>query len=122
MTKSRNAEFKITDAQEMVVKALPPLTQPPGVFLRDVILPSWGQTNVAALARALGVNRPNLVNVLKGEVDVSRELAYRLGARLNDEVADLLINYQLQWDMQRERDRREALKGEIERVAPVDLG
>lgn len=117
MSKSRNAEYKIIDAQEMVVKALPPLTQHPGVFLRDVILPSWGQTNVAALARALGVNRPNLVNVLKGDVDVSRELAYRLGARLSDEVADLLINYQLQWDLQREHDRREALKGEIERVA-----
>lgn len=67
------------------------------------------------------MNRPNLVNVLKGDVDVSRELAYRLWARLSDEVADLLINYQLQWDLQRERDRREALKGEIERVAPPEV-
>lgn len=121
MPKTNTEEFKLMDAQDQLVRALPPLVQHPGLFLRDVILPSWGQTNVAALARALGVNRPNLVNVLKGDVDISRELAYRLGARLNDQVADLLINYQLQWDLQQERGRREGLKAEIERVAaPVE--
>lgn len=116
MTK-RNSEFKIRDVEEMRVKALPPLDRPPGVYLREVILPAWGATNISGLAAALKVNRANLIDVLNGKVSVSRELAYRLGARFNDHVADLLIAYQHQWDIEQDRARREALKLEIERVA-----
>lgn len=107
--------YKITDPAEMAVK-LPAIDRAPGCFLRDVVLPEYGMTNVADLARRLGVNRPNLVNVLGGTSAVSRELAYRLGALLNDHVADLLIAYQHAWDLQNEAGRREELKAEIERV------
>lgn len=115
-----HAEHKITDPAEMSVK-LPPLDRAPGCFLRDVILPEYGMTNVADLARRLGVNRPNLVNVLGGTSSVSRELAYRLGALLNDHVADLLIAYQHAWDLQTEAPRREAVKAEVERL-PAPAG
>jgi plasmid maintenance system antidote protein VapI len=108
-TATEPENYKIDNPEAMKVDQILPLDVHPGVYLRDTILPAWGQTNVAALARALGVNRPNLVHVLAGRVDVSRELAYRLGARFNDAVADLLISYQLRWDMQNEASRREAL-------------
>lgn len=118
MSKTDSESYKITDPDEMIVKDLPPIDRPPGVFLRDVILPEWGATKIAPLAAALKVNRPHLIDVLNGKGNVSRELAYRLGARFNDHVADLLIAYQHQWDLQQEQSRREQLKEEIERVPP----
>lgn len=121
MSEANSASYKITDAAEQVVNALPPLDRHPGTFLRDVILPEYGMTNVAELARRLGVNRPNLVDVLAGKVDVSRILAYRLGALFNDHVADLLISYQHAWDLAQERDKREGFKSVIERL-PAPAG
>jgi len=115
MVQRNDAEFKITDPDEMIVKHLPPLDVHPGVFVRDTLLPQYG-LNIAALARLLDVNRPNLHRVLSGERDVSRELAYRLGALMNDHVADLLISYQMAWDKQQEAPRREALKAQITRL------
>lgn len=116
MPNTKRDDFKIQDVREMMVGALPPLDRTPGVFLRDVILPEWGATKIAPLATALKVNRPHLIDVLNGKASVTRELAYRLGARFNDHVADLLIAYQHQWDLQQEAARREQLKAEIERV------
>lgn len=116
MSKSPPEDFKITDPEEMKVQAMPLLTKHPGVYLREVILPEWGATKIAPLAAALKVNRPHLVDVLNGRGNVTRELAYRLGARFNDHVADLLISYQHQWDLQQEAARREELKQEIEPV------
>lgn len=116
MPKPPPEDYKIHDEADMMVVDLPPLDRPPGVFLREVILPEWGATKIAPLAAALKVNRPHLVDVLNGRGNVSRELAYRLGARFNDHVADLLIAYQHQWDLQQERGRREELKKEIEAV------
>lgn len=115
MSKSQNAEFKITDPVEMLVEHQPPLHIHPGVFIRDVLLPQYG-LKVAPLARMIGVARPNLHHVLQGNRDVSRELAYRLGALMNDHVADFLINYQVAWDKQQEAARREELKREITRL------
>ena len=116
MPNAPSASFKITEAAEQVVKSLPPLDRHPGCYLRDVILPEYGMQNVSELARRLAVNRPNLVNVLAGRSDVSRDLAYRLGALMNDHVADLMISYQHAWDLARERDRRAQFKAEIERL------
>lgn len=109
-------EFKITDPAEMLVLDDQPLTTHPGVFLREVILPQWGLTKIAPLARMLGVNRPNLHNVLHGTSDVSRELAYRFGALLGDHAADFLIAYQNRWDLEQEKGRREELKRQIPRL------
>ncbi|MFC0305276.1 HigA family addiction module antitoxin [Rhizorhabdus histidinilytica] len=118
MSKRNPDEFKITDPAEMLVTKQPPIDKHPGVFLRETILPQWG-LNVAEAARRLGVNRPNLHNVLQGKADVSRDLAYKLGALMRDEVADLLIAHQLQYDLAREREKREAFKATIERMQPV---
>lgn len=115
MPKRDTSHYKIQAAEEMIVEALPPLDRHPGVFLRDVLLPEWG-LGISELARRLNVNRPNLSEVLAGKRDVSRELAYRLGALIGDHLADFLINYQHQWDLQEDRERREALKAEIARM------
>lgn len=116
MSKAPPEDYKIHDEAEMMVDTLPPLDRPPGVFLREVILPEWGATKIAPLAVALKVNRPHLIKVLNGDANVTHELAYRLGARFNDHVADLLIAYQHKWDLQQGAARREELKQEIERM------
>jgi len=120
MPSKASEQYKITDQAEMLVEALPPLDRHPGQFIREVLLPEYGLT-ISGLAEAIKVNRPNLSNVLHGKNDVSRELAYRLGALMRDEVADLLIAYQNAWDLQQERGRREVLKAEIARLPePVE--
>lgn len=105
------------NASEMLVSALPSLSMHPGEFIREVLLPEYG-LSVSEVARRIGADRATLSNVLHGKHDVSRDLAYKLGALLNDETADLLIAYQHAYDLERERDRREAYKQSIERVAP----
>lgn len=117
--KARRVPHKITDPAKMMIEHQPPLDIHPGVFIRDVLLPQYG-LKVGPLARMIGVARPNLHHVLQGSRDVSRELAYRLGALMNDHVADFLISYQMAWDKQQEAGRREELKREITRLpAPV---
>ena len=114
-TPDLDSGYKIADPAGMLIGELPPLDRHPGIYFREVLMPQWG-LKVAPLARAIGVNRANLHEVLSGRSDVSRELAYRLGALLNDHVGDFLIGYQLAWDIERERERREQLKREIERL------
>ena len=117
MSKREPAKFKIGDPAHQQVSALPPLTVHPGTWIRDVILPEYG-LDISKLARLIQVNRANLSEVLAGKRDVSRELAYRLGALLNDHVADLVIAYQQAWDVERERGRREELR---QMIAPLLL-
>jgi addiction module HigA family antidote len=108
---------KIEIASEMLVSALPSLSMHPGEFIREVLLPEYG-LSVSEVARRIGADRATLSNVFHGKHDVSRDLAYKLGALLNDETADLLVAYQHAYDLERERDRREAYKQSIERAAP----
>lgn len=116
MSKRQTDEYKITDARDMVVRGLPLIDRHPGLFLRDVILPEFGVTNVAELARRLDVQRVGLVKILAGGRGISRDMAYRFGALLNDEVADLLIAYQQAWDLQQEQQLRQHLREAIERL------
>jgi len=118
MSKRDTAQFKLEKAADMVIGALPPLDRHPGVYLKETILPEWG-LSVAETARRLGVDRAGLHGVLTGKYDVSRDLAYKLGALLRDEVADLLIAYQHAYDLDRERDRRAGYKVSIERMQPA---
>lgn len=111
--------FKIEAAADMVVEALPPLEQHPGLFIRHTLLPEYGLT-VSEAARRIGVDRAGFTGVLDGKYSVSRDLAYKLGALMNDPVADLLIAYQHAYDLAQERERREAFKAKIERVEPVE--
>lgn len=115
MSNRTTEDFKIRDAQDQLVRELPPLDQHPGVFARDVLLPEYG-LNISDVARLLKLNRANLSEVFSGKREVSRDLAYRLGALMRDQVADLLIAYQHSWDLQHERERREQFRREIERL------
>jgi addiction module HigA family antidote len=115
MSKRDSAEYKIEKASEMIVGALPPIDKHPGAFIREVLLPEYG-LSVAETARRIGVDRAGFHSTLTGKYDVSRDLAYKLGALMRDEVADLLIAYQHAYDLAREREKREAYKATIERV------
>lgn len=110
-------EFQITDPAEMLVDDCAPLAMHPGVYFRTVVMPQW-KLNVSQLAERIGVNRPNLHNVLQGKSEVSRELAYRIGALLGDSAADFLIAAQHRWNLEQEREHREALKAGIARMDP----
>lgn len=115
--KDHSSQYKIAAGEDMIVSALPPLDQHPGHFIRDVLLPEYG-LKVSPAARLLGVNRAGFIRVLDGKHDVSRDLAYKLGALMNDAVADLLIAYQHAYDLARERGKREEYKAMIQRVPP----
>jgi len=114
-----DAQVKIEKAAKLVMEAVPALDRHPGAFIKEVLLPAWG-LSVAQAARSIGVDRAGFHNTLAGKYDVSRDLAYRLGALMTDDVADLLIAYQHAFDLAKERDRRDAFKAQIVRVsAPV---
>lgn len=115
MPKRDSNQFKITDPAQMRVDALPPFDRHPGHFIRDTLLPEYG-LSISALAGRLELNRSNLSNVLNGKSDVSRDLAYALGALMSDHVADLLIAWQNAWDLEQERGRREDFKRRIARL------
>lgn len=118
MTKRNDAQFKIKKAAEMIVSAVPPIDRHPGTFIKEVLLPEYG-LSVAEAARRLGVDRAGFHNTLAGKYDVSRDLAYKLGALMRDEVADLLIAYQHAYDLAKDREKRETYKATIERVPAV---
>lgn len=111
--------YKIEAAADMVVGALPPIDQHPGHFIRRTLLPEYG-LSVSEAARRIGVDRAGFTGVLDGKYAVSRDLAYKLGALMNDHVADLLIAYQHAYDLAQELERREGFKAKIERVQPVE--
>jgi len=114
-----SAQYKIEAAAEMVVSAVPQLDQHPGKFIKDVLLPEYG-LSVAEAARRIKMDRATLHLVLTGKHAVSRDLAYKLGALMRDEVADLLIAYQHAYDLAKDREKREEYKATIERVPAVD--
>lgn len=121
MSKRDTAQYKIEKASEMIVGALPPIDRHPGAFIKEVLLPEWG-LSVSETARRLGVDRAGFHGTLTGKYDVTRDLAYKLGALMRDEVADLLIAYQHAFDLTRERERREAFKATIERLPEPTSG
>jgi plasmid maintenance system antidote protein VapI len=108
--------FKITDPEEMKVRAAT-MTGHPGAFIRNVLIPEYG-LDVAKTARAIGVARPGFIKTLDGEYAVTLDLAYKLGALMRDEVADLLIAWQHKHDLDQERDKRAEYRRTIQRVTP----
>lgn len=115
MTKHAKSEFKITDPEEMRVDQPPPLAISPGEFIKTVVLPEWGLTAKSA-AEAIGVNRVTFTNTLNGKHELTRDMIYRLGALLGDQVADLLLAHKHAWDLEQERAQREAHKTAIARL------
>lgn len=118
MTKRDTSQYKITDPVEMLVRTQPPIDKHPGIFIKETLLPAYG-LSVSEAARRLGVDRAGFHVTLSGKYDVSRDLAYKLGALMRDEVADFLIAYQTAYDKQREAEKREAYKKWIPRAEPV---
>lgn len=118
MARRDNTKYKITDPVAMLVRRQPPVDKHPGAFIRETLLPAYG-LSVAEAARRISVDRAGFHQTLAGKYDVSRDLAYKLGALMRDEVADFLIAYQAAYDLEREREKREAYKATIVRAEPV---
>ena len=115
MAKRDSSEFKITDPAEMLVAhPLPPLEHP-GPWIKSVLLDGLGITVVGAAA-AMGVNRPNLHNVLTGRAALTWDMAYRLEA-LTGVDGDLLMRFQHEHERGQMQERRAQHGREIERVA-----
>lgn len=117
MTEQPPHDWKLHTPADMAIGDLPPVSMHPGVFIRTVLMPDYG-VNVAKTARLIGMDRASLHKVLTGQSDVTRQLAYKFGALMNDHVADLLIAYQLNYSLQHEAEQREAVKASINRLPP----
>jgi len=86
----------------------------PGEMLREDFLPDNGLT-VSALARAVGVSRQTINELLRGRRAVSPRMALRL-ARLFGNSAEFWLNAQSAvdlWDAQR------AIRAEVEQIKPL---
>lgn len=86
----------------------------PGEMLREDFLPDYGLT-VSSLARALGVSRQTINEVLRERRAVSPEMALRL-ARLFGNSPEFWLNAQRAVDLWK-ADR--AIKTKVERIKPL---
>lgn len=87
----------------------------PGEMLREDFLPECG-LSLSGLARALGVSRQTVHEVLREKRAVSPEMALRL-ARLFGNSAEFWLNAQRALDLWR---AERSLKGRIRRIKPLD--
>ncbi len=87
----------------------------PGEMLREDFLPEFG-LSLSGLARALGVSRQTVHEVLREKRAVSPEMALRL-ARLFGNSAEFWLNAQRALDLWR---AERSLKGRIRRIKPLD--
>lgn len=88
----------------------------PGEMLREDFLPEYGLT-VSALAKALGVSRQTMNELLRERRAVSPEMALRL-ARLFSNSAEFWLNAQRAVDLW---DAAKALKTRVERIKPMKV-
>ncbi|MBI4602264.1 MAG: HigA family addiction module antidote protein [Planctomycetes bacterium] len=87
----------------------------PGEMLREDFLPELG-LSLSGLARALGVSRQTVHEILREKRAVSPEMALRL-ARLFGNSAELWLNSQRALDLWK---AERSLKGRIRRIKPLD--
>ena len=86
----------------------------PGEMLREDFLPDYGLT-ISSLARALGVSRQTVNELLRGRRAVSPEMALRL-SRLFGNSAEFWLNAQHAVDLW---DAAQAIKTEVQRIKPL---
>ncbi len=86
----------------------------PGAMLREDFLPDYDLT-VAAFARALGVSRQTIHELLKERRAISPEMALRL-ARLFGNTPEFWLNAQRAVDLW---DASRSIKARIARIAPL---
>ena len=87
----------------------------PGEMLREDFLPDYGLT-VSGVAKALGVSRQTVNNLLRERRAVSPAMALRL-ARLFRNTPEFWLNAQRAVDLW---DASRALKAAVERIRPLD--
>ncbi|MBI2874261.1 MAG: HigA family addiction module antidote protein [Firmicutes bacterium] len=86
----------------------------PGEMLREDFLPDYGLT-VSSLAKALGVSRQTVNELLRERRGVSPEMALRL-SRLFGNTAEFWLNAQRAVDLW---EASRALKATVERIRPL---
>lgn len=124
-----DAAYKFDDAVEVGNPNVAPEYPHPGLWAR-AMLEDAGYT-ISKAAEVLGINRANLNNVLLGPAEdggnymrgpsgvaISRELAYRLDALLNEDgepgdLARLLLARQAAYDWYREVNLRKRVMKEV---------
>jgi len=87
----------------------------PGEMLREDFLPDYGLT-IASFAKALGVSRQSVNELLRERRAVSPEMALRL-ARLFGNTPEFWLNAQRAVDLW-EAERK--IKTKVERILPLD--
>ncbi|MGE0822949.1 MAG: HigA family addiction module antitoxin [Candidatus Binatia bacterium] len=87
----------------------------PGEMLREDFLPDYGLT-IASFAKALGVSRQSVNELLRERRAVSPEMALRL-ARLFGNTPEFWLNAQRAVDLW-EAERK--VKTKVERILPLD--
>ncbi len=87
----------------------------PGEMLREDFLPDYGLT-VSSFAKALGVSRQTVNELLRGRRAVSPEMALRL-SRLFGNSPEFWLNAQRAVDLW---DAARNIKSKIGRIAPLD--
>ena len=88
----------------------------PGEMLREDFLPDYSMT-VAALARALGVSRQTVNELLRERRSVSPEMALRL-SRLFGNSPEFWLNAQRAVDLW---DAAQAIGADVERIKPLTV-
>jgi antitoxin HigA-1 len=86
----------------------------PGEMLREDFLPDFGLT-VAGLARALGVTRQSINELLRERRGVSPEMALRL-SRLFGNSAEFWLNAQRAVDLW---NAAHAIAGDLDKIKPL---
>ncbi len=87
----------------------------PGEMLREDFLPDYGLT-VAGLAKALGVSRQSINELLRERRAVSPEMALRL-SRLFGNSPEFWLNAQRAVDLW---EAAQKLKDQVSRIRPLD--
>ena len=86
----------------------------PGEMLREDYLPDYGLT-VSSLAKAIGVSRQSINELLRERRSVSPEMALRL-ARLFDNSPEFWLNAQRAVDLW---DAAQAIQNDVIRIRPL---
>ena len=80
----------------------------PGDFIRTEIVKPLG-LSVAAAAKALGVSRPTLSNLLNSNADLSGDMALRIEKAFGVKM-DTLMRMQSSYDIARTRERQGGIR------------
>jgi addiction module HigA family antidote len=81
----------------------------PGEVIRELCLDPLKNVSVTAAAKALGVTRKSLSELLNGRSGVSPEMALRLAIAF-DTTAESWLSQQMQYDLWKARHKRKRLK------------